>query len=152
VTPQVQLDSFIARYKSEIGALANAALKKMRKRLPGAIQLVYDNYNALAIAFGPSERASEAIFSIALYPRWVSLFFLKGAGLPDPQKLLKGSGNVVRYIVLANATSLDNPAVHALMKAALERAPKPIDSKTRGKLIIKAISAKRRPRRPSPSI
>ena len=71
------------------------------------MQLVYDNYNALAIGFGPSERASEAIFSIVLYPRWVTLFFLQGAGLADPKRLLKGSGKVVRHIVLASAADLD---------------------------------------------
>jgi hypothetical protein len=40
------------------------ALAKMRARLPGAVELVYDNYNALAIGFGPTERTSEAVFSI----------------------------------------------------------------------------------------
>ena len=90
-----QLEDFIARYAPEIAELAHAVLARMRKRLPGALQLVYDNYsyNALAIGFGPTERASEAIFSIALYPRWVSLFFLRGASLPDPEKPLKGSGS-----------------------------------------------------------
>src|ERR1700731_1683160 len=96
----------------EIAALAKDIRAKMRKRLPGAFELVYDNYNALAIGFGPSERASEEIFSIALFPRWVSLFFLQAKGLlPDPQKLLKGSGNQVRHIVLKNPESLDDPAI-----------------------------------------
>jgi len=51
--PEEQLDSFIAKYIPEIGALAQEALAKMRARLPGAIELVYDNYNALAIGFSP---------------------------------------------------------------------------------------------------
>src|ERR1051325_5444510 len=100
-SPEKQLAGFIARYTPEIAVLAQAILAKMRARLPGAVELVYDNYNALVIGFGPTERASEAIFSIVLYPRWVSLFFLEGASLPDPQKRLKGSGKVVRYIVIA---------------------------------------------------
>ena len=88
----VRLDRFLAKYSPDIAALARAALAKMRARLPGAVEMVYDNYNALVIGFGPNERASDAIFSIVLYPRWVSLFFLQGAGLPDPRRLLKGSG------------------------------------------------------------
>ncbi len=52
----------------------------MRSYLPGATELVYDNYNALAIGFGPSERASEAIFSIALYPALGQPVFLAGSG------------------------------------------------------------------------
>jgi hypothetical protein len=119
----------------------------MRARLPGAIELVYDNYNALAIGFSPTERASDVIFSITLYPRWVSLFFFHGADLPDPRKLLKGSGKQVRHIVLENAADLDKPAVKALMNRALELSAKPLDSANPGRIIIKTISAKHRPRR-----
>jgi hypothetical protein len=56
--------------------LAEAVLAKMRARLPGAIQLVYDNYNALAIGFGPTERTSDAVISIAVYARGVNLYFI----------------------------------------------------------------------------
>jgi len=143
-----QLTGFIAKYTPEIATLAQAALAKMRARLPGVVELVYDNYNALAIGFGPTERTSEAIFSIALFPRWVSLFFLRGADLPDPQKLLKGSGKIARHIVLEDAADLDKPAVKALMKHALERAAKPLDSAAPNRIVIKSISAKQRPRRP----
>lgn len=122
---------------------------KMRARLPGAVQLVYDNYNALAIGFGPSERASEAIFSIALYPRWVTLFFLQGAGLPDPGRLLKGGGKVVRHIVLTSAADLDQAAIQQLMAEALRRAEAGIDPSTPGCLVIRSVSAKQRPRRPA---
>ena len=139
---------FIDKYNPEIGAVARAALAKMRTLLPGALELVYDNYNALAIGFGPSERASEAILSIALYPRWVSLFFLQGAKLPDPHKMLKGSGKQVRHIVLEDARDLDKPAIQALIAQALHRAPRPLDPATSGRTIIKSISAKQRPRRP----
>jgi hypothetical protein len=143
-----ELQAMIDKYTPEIAALARASLKKMRARLPGAMQLVYDNYNALAIGFCPSERTSEAIFSIALYPRWVTLFFLQGAGLPDPHNLLKGGGKVVRHIVLATAADLDKAAIRALMTIALNRAKAPIDPDAKGYLQIKSISAKQRPRRP----
>src|ERR1035438_4975420 len=146
---QSQLDRFLDKYTPAIATLARACLAKMRARLPGAVQLVYDNYNALAIGFGPSERASEAIFSIALYPRWVTLFFLQGAGLPDPRRLLKGSGKVVRHIVLASAADLDLPAIQDLVAHALKRAEAGIDPPRAGRRRIRSISAKQRPRRPA---
>src|SRR5580658_4552540 len=90
-SPSKQLDSFLAKYNPEIASLARRALAKMRKRLPGSLEMVYDNYNALAIGFVPNERPSDAIFSIALYPSYVVLFFLQGAGLPDPHRRLQGS-------------------------------------------------------------
>jgi len=148
-SPQDQLDAFIDKYAPELAATARACLKKMRTRLPGAMQLVYDNYNALAIGFSPSDRPSEGIFSIVLFPRYVTLFFLQGTKVPDPKKLLQGSGKAVRTIRLESATDLDKPAVEELIAAALKSAKAPINHNTRGKLIIRAVLAKQRPRRPT---
>lgn len=142
-----QLASFIAKFTPEVGSLAESILNSMRKLYPNALELVYDNYNALAIGFGPTERASDAIFSIALYPQWVSLFFLQGAGLPDPERILKGSGHVVRYVVLPSTDALSDPAVRALMQEAVTRAKAPFDPRGAHRLVIKSISAKQRPRR-----
>jgi hypothetical protein len=144
-----QLDGFLAKYTPEIAAFARDALARMRARLPGALEMVYDNYNALVIGFCPNERPSDAIFSLVLFPRHVSLCFLQGAGLPDPNRLLKGSGKVVRHIRLEKPEDLDKPAVRQLIATALDRARVPLDESGLGKLIIKSISAKQRPRRPA---
>ena len=150
MTPESQLAKFMARFTPEVAALGEAALAKMRARFPNAIQMVYDNYNFLVIGFGPTERASEAIFSLALFARGVSLCFLQAAAkLPDPKKLLIGSGKQARHIRLETATVLDRPAVKALMSQALKRAVVPFDSTAPGRLIIKSVSAKQRPRRPA---
>ncbi len=148
-SPEGQLDSFLDKFTPTVATLARDCLAKMRARLPGAVEIVYDNYNALAIGFGPSERASEAIFSIVLYPRWVTLFFLRGAGMPDPKGLLKGKGKVVRHIVLASAADLDLPAIQDLMAKALRRAETGIDPNAPGRLVIRSVSAKQRARRPA---
>jgi hypothetical protein len=147
-SPEKQLAGFIAKFTPEIGAFIRRARKKMRERLPQALELVYDNYNFFVIGYGPSEKASEAVFSLAAHAKGVSLCFLHGADLPDPKKLLRGSGNVVRNIRLESAATLDRADVRALMKSALERAKTPIDPKGAHRLIIKSVSAKQRPRRP----
>jgi hypothetical protein len=149
VASENQLAGFIAKFTPEIAEQVHEVLPIMRARLRGAIELVYDNYNALAIGFGPSERASEAIFSIAVFPRHLSLFFLKGVGLPDPDRVLKGSGKVVRHIVLKSPRDLESREVKSLMKAALQAALKPLDPAQPHRIVIKSISAKQRPRRPA---
>jgi hypothetical protein len=146
--PKKQLDSFLAKYNPEIASLARGALATMRKRLRGSVEMVYDNYYALVIGFVPNERPSDVIFSIALYPGHVSVCFLQGAGVPDPRRRLLGSGKVVRHIRLESAATLDDPEIVALMNAALHRAKVPLDPGQPGRLVIKAISAKQRPRRP----
>jgi hypothetical protein len=143
-----QLDKFMAKFTPEIQKLARAARARMRKRLPGAMQLVYDNYNALVIAFGATDRRSDIVLSIVLYPRWVSLFFMHGAALPDPRRLLRGTGTSVRHVVLAKASDLDDPAVEALIEAAVKRADPPIDPARRAGIVVKLALKKQRPRRP----
>ncbi len=148
-TPEQQLAVFLAKYSPEMIASAKAIRAKMRKLYPTALELVYDNYNALVIGYGATERASEFIFSVAIYPKWVNLFFAQGVGLSDPQELLKGSGTAIRHIRLDSPALLDDPAVRTLMKEAVSRADVPFDPKGTHRLIIKSISAKQRPRRPA---
>ena len=147
-TPEKQLAGFIAKFTPEIATLIRSARKKMRAYLPQAVELVYDNYNFFVIGYGPSEKPSEAIFSLAAHAKGVGLCFLHGADLPDPQGLLRGSGNVVRNIRLESAGTLDRADVRALMKSALERAKSPLDPRGVHRLIIRSVSAKQRPRRP----
>jgi hypothetical protein len=114
--------------------------------MPSANLLVYDNYNALAIGFCPTDRAYDSIFSVAVFARGVNLFFFNGPNLPDPKHLLKGGGNMVRHIRIEKVGQLDQPAVHALMERAIDDADPPLAPKGRGSVIIKSISEKRRPR------
>jgi hypothetical protein len=147
LSPDAQLREFIARYSPAIAKRARAILAKMRARLPGATELVYDNYNGLVIGFGPSERASEAPFSIVIYPKYVRLFFLDGVDLPDPERLLQGSGRIVRSIVVDDETVLDRPAVKALMAEAIARGDAPFVKDAKRRAVIRSVVKNKRPRR-----
>jgi hypothetical protein len=148
VDAQAQLDVFIDKFTPEVAELTRQLLAKTKARIPGATIMVYDNYNALAIGFGPSDKAGQAILSLAVMPRWVTLCFLYGVGLPDPHRLLNGSGSRVRHVRLHTAEAFDDPRVRDLVSLALERCEPPIDDSRDQRLIIKSISAKQRPRRP----
>jgi hypothetical protein len=151
LSPKQQLQKFIARFVPEVAKRARTALATMRARLPGATELVYDNAYALVIGFGPSDRASEALFSIAIYPRKVSLCFLYGAQLPDPEGLLLGNGKRVRYIRLEDDKTLERRDVRALMRAAILHAGNPFSGKRAARTIIRAVSSRQRPRRAMPT-
>lgn len=146
---EVQLESFIARFSDEVADGARAAIGRLRALLPAAQVLVYDNYGYLAVGFGLTEKASEAVFSIAVYPRWLNLFFQHGYRLDDPDGLLKGDGSRVRHIQCRGPEVFDDPRVRALMDQALVDTPWLRDAATPGRVVIKSISAKQRPRRPA---
>jgi len=146
MTPEEQLDMFIDRFSPEVAANARAALAMVAARLPGAVRLVYDNYNALAIGFGPNEKARAIVCSIALYPRWASLFLTNGTRLPDPLGLLEGEGSTVRHVKLTPAL-IGSAGVIALIDAAAASVKLPIDPAGEERTVIRAISARQRPRR-----
>jgi hypothetical protein len=145
-----QLDGFIGKYLPEVARVAKAALSKLRKRFVGTQELVYDNYNALAIAWSPTGKVGDVICSIALYPRWVNLFFMQGTKLPDPTRRLVGGGKGIRHVVLeSGAATLDEPDIKELLDAALDIAIVAPAGRKPPVTVIKSIAAKQRPRRPS---
>ena len=146
-TPSSQVASFIARFDPANAKLIRACRSAMRKRLPSANELVYDNYNFLAIGYSASERPSDCVFSLAAGSNGVSLSFYYGATLPDPDGILLGSGNQNRFVRLPTVATLADPKVERLMRAALAQAKTPMPSTGRGRTIVKSISAKQRPRR-----
>jgi Domain of unknown function (DU1801) len=148
-SPAKQIASFLAKYNPEVASDAKASRAKMQTRVPGGFEFVYDNYNALVFGYGPTERPSEAVLSLAVMPQWVTLCFLKGARLPDPKKLLRGSGNIVRNIRLQSPADLDEREVSSFITQSIAAATPPFPPEGgRQQTVIKSISTKQRPRRP----
>ena len=142
-----RFDGFLAEFDPEIAALGKAAVARLRRLLPTADVMIYDNYNFLVAGFSPNDRPSDAVFSIALSARHVSLCFLRGIGLPDPYGILRGSGNQVRNIRLAVAADLDHAPVVALIQASIARSRVPFDPERAGRFYVRSVSPKKRPRR-----
>jgi hypothetical protein len=143
---------FLARYSPDIAQQMAAARQKLRARIPRGFELVYDNYNALATGFGPADRSSAAVVSLAAYPRWVTLFFLFGAQLQDPDRLLQGEGRRVRSIRLESPDTLDDPPVVRLIRQALGEHAAAFAAAPALTTIIKSVSARQRPRTPADSV
>lgn len=146
-SPETQLDAFIEKFDAKDQRLIRAVRAAVCKRFTAANELVYDNYNFFVIGYSPTERPSDAIVSIAARANSVGLCFIHGAALPDPGKILLGSGNQTRFIRLESAGTLTRPEVEALVAAAVARAKTPLPASGRGTLIIRSVAAKQRPRR-----
>src|SRR5947199_6595291 len=120
MTAARQIASFLAKYDRKIAADARASRTRLRKMIPGGIEFVYDNYNALVFGYGPTERPSEAVLSLAIMPQRVTVCFLKGARFSDPKKLLRGGGNIVRNIRLIPPMHFEDPDVQAFIQQAID--------------------------------
>ena len=96
VSPEVQLKLFIGKFTPEMGAKIRAARSGMRRLLPGAVELVYDNYNFFVIGYGPGERTSEAVFSPAAHASAPALESRKRDGEPCGRCQDRWCGGVIR--------------------------------------------------------
>ena len=143
---EARLQEFINKFDPDVADLIRSVRKTLRRRLPGAVELVYDNYNFFVVGYGPNERASEAVLSIAAQARGISICFIQGAKLPDPSRLLIGSGKQTRSLRIETADVLLRPAVEELIKAALAFGKTPVPN-SGGYTVIKSVSEKQRPRR-----
>jgi hypothetical protein len=145
-TPDRQLRSFIAKFDPAMAKLIRECRSGMRKRFPTANELVYDNYNFFVIGYCTTERPSDCVVSLAANSKGIGLNFFRGATLPDPHRILQGGGNQNRFVKLDGAASLSRPEVQELLEAASAQADPPFVKAGSGKLIIRSISEKQRPR------
>jgi len=146
-TPEAQLRSFIDKFDPKDQKLIRSVRSAVRKRFPTANELVWDNYNFFVIGYSPTDRPTDSIVSIAARANGVGLCFIHGAQLPDPKRLLQGSGKQTRFIRVEAASQLAAPDVEALIAAAIDQARVPLPSEGRGRLVIRSVAANQRPRR-----
>jgi hypothetical protein len=144
---EAQLAGFVEKFEPAHQRLIRAVRKALRRRLPTAYELAYDNYNFFVIGYSPTERPSDAIVSIAAGANGVGLCFIHGATLRDPTGALQGSGNQTRFLRLESPGVLARPDVEALLHAAIGQSKTPLRASGRRQLIIRSVSAKQRPRR-----
>jgi hypothetical protein len=146
-TPERQLAGFLNKFDAKNAALIRSVRKILRQRMPTANELVYDNYNFFVIGYCSTERPSDCIVSIAAAANGVGLSFYYGATLPDPHKLLLGGGTQNRFIRIASAATLARPEIQELIAAAVAQGKHPLPAGGKGKLIIRSIAKKQKPRR-----
>ena len=116
---------------------------------PKANELIYDNYNALAFGWSPTEKMSHIFCSVAAYRSGKNLHFgfYWGSQIKDPKKMLLGEGNQYRYLLITKKEDLPKTYVKQLLKEAFTNSlmkvkdPKQI---VHGKTITKSVSAKKR--------
>lgn len=136
------IDKFAPAHLRLIGAMR----RSLRKRLPTAHEVVYEYRDFFVISHSPNDHGYEGILAIRASADGVRLYFNSGKGLPDPEKLLQGSGSQTRWIGLEAASTLARPAVASLIEEAIARNQVPFASAGRGSVVIRSTSANKRQR------
>ena len=144
---EAQVRTLIAKFAPAHLRLIAAMRRWLRKRLPTAHELVYEYRDWFVISYSPNEHGYEGVLAIRGSANGVSLYFNRGKELPDPAKLLQGSGNQMRSIDLEGASTVARPEVARLIDEAIARNRVPFARAGRGSVVIRSASAKQRRRR-----
>ena len=143
---EAQLRTLIAKFAPAHQRLIGAMRRLLRKRLPTAHEVVYEYHDFFVISYSPDERGYEGVFAIraSASANGVRLYFNRGKELPDPAKLLQGSGNQTRSINLEGASTLARPEVARLIDEAIARNRVPFAPAGRGSVVIRSTSDKKK--------
>ena len=144
---EAELRTLIEKFAPAYLSLVGAIRRSLRKRLPTAYEVVYEYRDCFVISYSPSERGYEGVLAIRASANDVRLYFNRGRELPDPEKLLQGSGTQARWMKVEVASALVRPAVARLMEGAIARNRVPFERNGRGSIVIRSTSAKKRRRR-----
>ncbi len=116
---------------------------------PDSNELIYDNYNAVAFGFSPSDKAGDVFCSVAVYSKHVNFGFNRGSEIDDPDKLLNGQGSLYRHITVNNINGFPEDYMKSLIRQAYENSLSRLKSgkqAIKGQTITKSISpVKKRP-------
>lgn len=136
-----ELDSLIARFAPAHATLIGALRRWLRKRLPTAHELVYEYRSWIVLSYSPSGRGFEGVLAIRADAEGVKLYFNQGKGLPDPEKLLRGSAQA-RWIAVESTSTLARPAVASLAEEAIARNTVPFATTGRGPIVLQSKTAR----------
>lgn len=137
-------------YPPEVRKWALALREIVLQEMPGALELIYDSYNALSIAYSPTDSLQQAFCHIALYSRHLNLGFNYGSALADPEKMLEGSGKYIRHIKIDDPKKLDKKLLGGYVRIAIDHNRRQFpdtEVPTVGRSILKSSTGnKHRPR------
>ncbi|WP_298544134.1 DUF1801 domain-containing protein [uncultured Aquimarina sp.] len=142
-----QLKKFIAPYDQEIQKLTLELRNFITELIPQANELIWDNYNAVAIAYSKSEKLKDAFCHIALYSKHVNFGFNRGAELTSRGVTLNGKGKLIRHIKVIDFESFPKEDIKKMIWEAVgiseKMNTKLIEKNTTPKSIIMSISEKK---------
>ncbi|MNK37404.1 hypothetical protein D3C87_559710 [compost metagenome] len=116
---------------------------------PQTNELIYDNYNAVAFGWSPTDKVGHTFCSIAVgrTSKNIHFGFYWGSELTDTNNILLGKGNQYRYILVADKKSFPQAYIQNLMNEAYLNAEAKVKDKKQiqhGLTLVKSISDKKR--------
>lgn len=111
------VDAFLARYPGPVRETASAACRLLKAKLPGVAETVDESAKLLGYGYGPGYKG--LVCTLIMSQTGVKLGIFRGSELPDPKRLMAGTGKVHRHVQLRSVDDTKQPGLSRLLKAAL---------------------------------
>ena len=118
--PSPQLLDLLGACSPGVARLALALRELVLREAPDAEEALYSVY-AEVIVFKLSGRPGGAFCNVAAYSRHVNLVFYRGAEIPDPHRVLKGTGKKMRHIRFDSLDDVEHEYWGIYIRAAIEQ-------------------------------
>jgi hypothetical protein len=115
------VEKLLAAHPPEQRTIEQALRSAIRREFPGAIEQV--DFGNRLIAFGRSMRMRGLLFAIIAHQSWVNLQLADGAELPDPDRLIEGTGKRIRHVKIRSIADASSPRVVAIIRAQVAARP-----------------------------
>jgi hypothetical protein len=143
------LVKFLFPYPDKVKAAALWLREFVWGLYPNTNELIYDNYNAVAFGWSPTDKAGDVFCSIAVFSDHVNFGFNRGVDIDDPGNMLLGDGSQYRYIKVKDKEDFQEWYMKQLLEDAYRISisrMKPVKNSVKGETIVKSISpVKKRP-------
>jgi hypothetical protein len=110
-------DEIVSGVSPHARQLAEAARALIRDVYPAIVEVPWPKQRVIGYGVGP-RKMSEHFCYISVSRNHINLGFMYGAELPDPEKLLEGSGKLLRHVRITELDQLSNPALRQLLITA----------------------------------
>ena len=145
--PNPQLKKFVSPYDDKIQKLTFQLREFITDLVPEANELIWDNYNAVAIAYSKSEKLKDAFCHIAVYAKHVNFGFNRGTELTKTNVTLQGSGKLIRHFTVKDFDSFPQKEIEKMVWEAVgiseKMNPELIDQNKAPKSIVMSVSEKK---------
>jgi hypothetical protein len=111
------IETFLATYPAEVRDLAHAARRMLEEALPNMEETLDESARVIGFGYGPGYK--NCVCTLIMSQKGVKIGIAYGATMPDPKKLLRGSGKVHRHVELKSIADLNQPGLKPLVKATL---------------------------------
>ena len=105
------IEAWMKKHRGELGAIAHEWFEVMRNCGDEVRELLHDGCPVACLGDAP-------FGYVNVFTSHVNVGFFHGVALPDPGRLLQGSGKFMRYVKLTTKTATNTAALRGLIDAA----------------------------------